>query len=277
MDLPLNDVTGRTTLPQVLPAAPPVPAVSPVSQNGQANSGGRQTSDEQRQARSGSSGARPSLLASSTLNTLRQLTQEVAPDTKGKTSPGDTSSGGKDPAPGQLSEEARREVQRLRAIDAKVRSHEAAHKAAGAGVTGAASYTTVTGPDGRQYAVAGEVPITVSVSSADPEQAARQLEKVKQAALAPSDPSSQDRAAAAQAQAALQQAEQAARELAKAEEADAAAQQGTGGTPESNQRQSAPVESLQARRQADFAYDQAQQATPGYPLAQRAEVLDLVA
>ena len=54
------------------------------------------------------------------------------------------------------------EVQRLKAMDQKVHEHEAAHQAAGAGLTGGANYQYVRGPDGKQYAVAGDVKIDVS-------------------------------------------------------------------------------------------------------------------
>jgi hypothetical protein len=119
-----------------------------------------------------------------------------------------------------LTPEEQAEVQKLRAIDQRVRQHEAAHKAAGAGVTGPATFTMVTGPDGRQYAVAGEVSITVNASLSNPQQAIQQLEQVKRAALAPADPSAADRAAAAAAEAALQQAKAALREQEEQEAAE---------------------------------------------------------
>ena len=124
--------------------------------------------------------------------------------------------------PNALTPEEQAEVRRLQAIDRQVRAHEAAHKAAGAGVTGPATFTYVTGPDGRQYAVAGEVQITVTASPTNPEQAVEQLEQVKRAALAPADPSPADRAAAAAADAALTRAEAEVREQEQAEAAEQA-------------------------------------------------------
>jgi len=64
----------------------------------------------------------------------------------------------------QLSPEEQQEVNRLKAIDRKVRAHEQAHMAAGAGVTGGANYQLTRGPDGRQYAVGGEVTINLSAA-----------------------------------------------------------------------------------------------------------------
>ncbi len=99
--------------------------------------------------------------------------------------------------PNQASPEVQREVQRLKQIDQKVRAHEQAHLSAAAGLsTGGASFQTVRGPDGRQYAVAGEVQISVS-AAATPEQTVAKAQRIRAAALAPSDPSSQDRAVAA--------------------------------------------------------------------------------
>lgn len=101
---------------------------------------------------------------------------------------------------GQLSDEQKQEVRELKKTDREVRSHEAAHKAAaGAYARGAAQFETVVGPDGRRYAVGGEVGIDASPVSGNPEATVRKMEQVARAALAPSDPSAQDRAVAAQA------------------------------------------------------------------------------
>jgi len=97
------------------------------------------------------------------------------------------------------------EISRLQAIDTKVKAHEAAHKAAGGTMTGPASFTYTRGPDGKSYAVAGEVPISVSPGRT-PRETVEKMEQVIRAALAPSDPSAQDRAVAAQASAIEQQA-----------------------------------------------------------------------
>lgn len=97
-----------------------------------------------------------------------------------------------------LSEAAQREVQQLRRVDQSVRQHEAAHKAAGGGLAGGISLSTTRGPDGRNYAVGGEVPIDISAESS-PAATIAKMEKVKAAALAPADPSPQDRRVAQQA------------------------------------------------------------------------------
>lgn len=107
----------------------------------------------------------------------------------------------------ELTPEQQQQVNRLRAIDQKVRAHEAAHQAAGAGLTGGASLQFARGPDGKQYAVAGEVKIDASPAQT-PEQTLVKAERIQAAALAPADPSAQDRAVAAQAAQMAMQARQ---------------------------------------------------------------------
>jgi hypothetical protein len=115
----------------------------------------------------------------------------------------------------QLSPQEQQQVQKLRQVDQKVRAHEQAHLSAAAGLAmGGANFQTVRGPDGKQYAVGGEVSIDVSPANG-PEQTIDKSRRIQAAALAPADPSSQDRAVAAaaaqmqaQAQAELRQQNQ---------------------------------------------------------------------
>lgn len=103
-----------------------------------------------------------------------------------------------------------REITELKAIDRKVRAHEAAHLAAAGGLArGGASFTYTQGPDGKNYAVGGEVAIDTSPVAGDPAATLAKAQQIQAAALAPSDPSPQDRsvAAAAAAMAAQAQAE----------------------------------------------------------------------
>lgn len=91
-----------------------------------------------------------------------------------------------------LSPEQQRVVRELQAIDRKVREHEAAHLQAGRGVvTSGANFGYVYGPDGRQYAVSGEVGIDTSPER-KPEANIDKGERIQAAALAPRDPSQQD-------------------------------------------------------------------------------------
>lgn len=98
-----------------------------------------------------------------------------------------------------LTESAAQQVQRLKRRDREVRAHERAHMAAGAGVVqGGANFTFTRGPDGKMYAVGGEVKIDTSAEN-DPDQTIRKMQQVKRAALAPAEPSGTDRSVAARA------------------------------------------------------------------------------
>ncbi len=98
-----------------------------------------------------------------------------------------------------LSPEEQQAIQKLKQRDREVKAHEQAHLAnAGQYAAGGPSYTYQTGPDGRRYAIGGEVPIDVSKEKT-PEQTIRKMETVRRAALAPANPSGADRAIAARA------------------------------------------------------------------------------
>lgn len=118
-----------------------------------------------------------------------------------------SSAGQEDPF--NLSADAQRQVEKLKKIDQEVRNHEAAHMAAGAGlVRGGASFSYQRGPDGRNYAVGGEVSIDTSAVPGDPSATLRKAQQIKAAALAPQNPSPQDRTVAASADSMAAQAGQ---------------------------------------------------------------------
>lgn len=121
-----------------------------------------------------------------------------------------------------LTEAEQREVERLKARDREVRAHERAHATVGGGIAGPPQFTFTTGPDGRQYAVGGEVSIDTSPVSGNPEATIRKMEQVKRAALAPTNPSSQDRRVAAEAEAKIQAARQEIQREKREEQAEAA-------------------------------------------------------
>ncbi len=99
-----------------------------------------------------------------------------------------------------LTPEEIRMVSELRARDLEVKMHERAHtSAAGQYAAGGPTYEYQDGPDGRQYAVGGEVSIDTSKIPGDPEATLRKAQVIKRAALAPGDPSAADRAVAAAA------------------------------------------------------------------------------
>ena len=88
--------------------------------------------------------------------------------------------------------------------------------AAGAYAAGGPSYTTQQGPDGRTYAIGGEVPIDMSAERT-PEATLRKAQTVAAAAMAPADPSGADKAIAAAAAQMAENAQAAIREEAAAE------------------------------------------------------------
>lgn len=92
-----------------------------------------------------------------------------------------------------------RQIQRLAERDREVKAHEQAHVSVGAQFAGAMSLSYERGPDGQNYAVAGEVSIDTSKVANDPQATQNKAQIIRAAALAPSDPSGQDRRIAAQA------------------------------------------------------------------------------
>ena len=160
---------------------------------------------------------RPPLLSAETQVAAQQAPQDSQqhPEKSGQSS---TKPTGSDPSnPENLSEEERKKVQELQKADREVRAHEQAHKAAGGAHAGSPTFKTVRGPDGKSYAVSGEVKIDTSPVANNPDATIRKLEQVKRAALAPANPSGQDRRVAAEAEAKIQAARQEKRE-AEAEE-----------------------------------------------------------
>ncbi|NHR04019.1 hypothetical protein HA052_02305 [Chromobacterium haemolyticum] len=105
-----------------------------------------------------------------------------------------------------LDEQQQKQVEALKARDSDVRQHEQAHLAAGGALAGGgATYSYQQGPDGKQYAIGGEVGIRLARGST-PQETISNAQTVQRAALAPADPSGQDRAVAAAAAQMEQQA-----------------------------------------------------------------------
>ncbi|MBV1787007.1 hypothetical protein KQ940_02960 [Marinobacterium sp. D7] len=99
------------------------------------------------------------------------------------------------------------EIEKLAARDREVRAHERAHQSAAGGLAGGASFTYQRGPDGKQYAIGGEVSIAAPTASGDPEADLEKAQIVLRAALAPADPSGQDLKVAAAARALASEAQ----------------------------------------------------------------------
>lgn len=101
----------------------------------------------------------------------------------------------------KLSQEDKQIIADLKARDSEVKTHEQAHRAAAAGINASApSYDYETGPDGKKYAVGGEVNVSFREGGSAESDVAK-AQAMKAAALAPAQPSSQDLAAARNADA----------------------------------------------------------------------------
>jgi hypothetical protein len=148
----------------------------------------------------------------------------------------------------QLSEAEQRRVRELQRRDREVRAHEMAHVVAGGDlILRGANFEYETGPDGRRYAVGGDVLIDTSPGRT-PEETIDKAARIQTAALAPADPSAQDRAVAAQAAQMAQQAriELARQEREKREEQDAGETSGGESSSEAVDRIDATVRSAYA-------------------------------
>jgi hypothetical protein len=132
--------------------------------------------------------------------------EKVKEAEKAKTDKANTDKNGEKRDASGLSEGEHKQIDELKSRDAEVRTHENAHQSAGGQFAGSPSYTYQTGPDGRRYAIGGEVSIDVSPEK-DPQATIAKMESVRRAATAPAEPSPQDYKVAAQAEQMMAEAE----------------------------------------------------------------------
>lgn len=99
----------------------------------------------------------------------------------------------------KVEQQEQQQIQELESRDQEVKAHEQAHAAVGGRYAGAPSYSYELGPDGKQYAVGGEVQIDISPIPGDPQATVQKMQQVRAAALAPAEPSAADRRIAAEA------------------------------------------------------------------------------
>ncbi|MDK9698897.1 MAG: putative metalloprotease CJM1_0395 family protein [bacterium] len=98
-----------------------------------------------------------------------------------------------------LTDSDQQKITKLQMRDAEVKAHEQAHLAAAGNLaSGGANFEYEKGPDGKAYAVGGDVQISTGGGNT-PEERLRIANQVIRAALAPANPSSQDRAVASEA------------------------------------------------------------------------------
>lgn len=96
--------------------------------------------------------------------------------------------------PKQQAQQQRQEqqVQDLVDRDKEVRTHEQAHQSAGGEHASSPTYQFTQGPDGKRYAIGGEVQIDTSAVPGDPAATIAKMQQIRSAALAPAEPSAQD-------------------------------------------------------------------------------------
>ena len=202
---------------------------------------------------------------------LARANQAPATPTQGQDTPGQASTREEAdreadprarPAGAQTAEQQRelQEIENLSSRDREVRLHEQAHAAVGGGYTGSPTYSFKRGPDGKNYAVDGEVSVDASPVANDPAATLRKMAVVLRAALAPAEPSGQDRQVAAQAQA---QASQARVDLAAEQRATAEAE------TEKDRVKTEEDQKAAAKAEADAGASSADQSTrpAGAPIA----------
>jgi hypothetical protein len=153
------------------------------------------------------------------------------------------------------------QVQQLKAQEEQVKTHEAAHKAAGGQFASSATYSYRPGPDGRSYIVGGEVQIDMSPGRT-PQETIAKMQIVQRAAMAPGDPSGQDRAVAAQAAAQAAQAQQDQLQQANAEQAQAPSASSNPAPPTGNTPPTM-ANGINSQAKAPVAIDQA--SSPAVP------------
>ena len=178
-------------------------------------------------------------------------------------------------AKNELSEEEQAQVKELKERDAEVRAHEAAHAATGGSFAGSPSYEYQVGPDGKRYAIGGEVKIDTAPIEGDPQATIQKLQQVQAAALAPAEPSDQDRKVAQAAAAALREAQA---ELAAQSRAERSGEAGQGESVEGSEAAglpevTPPAESASetndtgepSRQDEPFGFDTASASSSGEP------------
>jgi hypothetical protein len=168
----------------------------------------------------------------------------------------------------KLSADQELEVAWLESRDREVRAHEAAHQAAGGALVSGLGFQFQTGPDGRSYAIGGDVTIDVSIVPGNPQATVAKMRQVRDAALAPAQPSAQDEMVAAQAEEQELAAEMAVQEAAAATSAPSAPSPSGAAAPSSSAAAAAPAPAsgvLQGHMIAAYAAAQATAALAGTP------------
>lgn len=195
------DIVGGPAIPVTLAGeAPEVPAFNGANTSANSMGGAEQDFDNT----SGSSSSRSSSQAGSEVKegdegAARQSTGESNTTSAAEPKPDEAQQKQQQNRESREQQALEREIDSLMKRDTQVRSHEQAHAAVGGIHAGQPAFEFEKGPDGKRYAVEGEVQIDVSVVNGDPLATMAKMKQVYAAAMAPVDPSMADIRVAAEA------------------------------------------------------------------------------
>lgn len=195
------DIVGGPAIPVTLAGeAPEVPALNGTNTSANSIGGAEQAFDNT----SGSSSSRSSSQAGSDVKegddgAARQSTGEPNTTSAAEPKPDEAQQKQQQNRESREQQALEREIDSLMKRDTQVRSHEQAHAAVGGIHAGQPAFEFEKGPDGKRYAVEGEVQIDVSVVNGDPLATMAKMKQVYVAAMAPVDPSMADIRVAAEA------------------------------------------------------------------------------
>lgn len=195
------DIVGGPAIPVTLAGeAPEVPAFNGTNTSANSMGGAEQAFDNT----SGSSSSRSSSQAGSEVKegdegAARQSTGESNTTSAAEPKPDEAQQKQQQNRESREQQALEREIDSLMKRDTQVRSHEQAHAAVGGIHAGQPAFEFEKGPDGKRYAVEGEVQIDVSVVNGDPLATMAKMKQVYAAAMAPVDPSMADIRVAAEA------------------------------------------------------------------------------
>lgn len=195
------DIVGGPAIPVTLAGeAPEVPALNGTNTSANSIGGAEQAFDNT----SGSSSSRSSSQAGSDVKegddgADRQSTGEPNTASTAEPKPDEAQQKQQQIRESREQQALEREIDSLMKRDTQVRSHEQAHAAVGGIHAGQPAFEFEKGPDGKRYAVEGEVQIDVSVVNGDPLATMAKMKQVYAAAMAPVDPSMADIRVAAEA------------------------------------------------------------------------------
>lgn len=174
----------------------------------------------------------------------------------------------------QVEQQEQQQIQELKSRDQEVKTHEQAHAAIGGRYAGAPSYSYERGPDGNQYAVAGEVQIDIAPIPGDPQGTVQKMQQVRSAALAPAEPSSADRRIAAEA---MQRQMQAQAELVQQQAAAATAASASKASRGAEQSASAGQPFSEQQVQTDISYNVSEDAASSAIVVPQRDTLAITA